>query len=103
MTWSDLIRPPRLQHSETDAGKQRTATWLELFFDLAFVLVVGELAVGLRNEPLVGRAPRDVPGMSLCRSQFTCLRERPTRSRVGERLGWPWRKQDGPLGLWDGV
>jgi hypothetical protein len=21
----------------------------------------------------------------------------------GERLGWPWRKQDGPLGLWDGV
>jgi low temperature requirement protein LtrA len=50
MTWSDLIRPPRLQHSETDAGKQRTATWLELFFDLAFVLVVGELAVGLRND-----------------------------------------------------
>jgi low temperature requirement protein LtrA len=51
MTWSDLVRPPRLQHSETDAGKQRTATWLELFFDLAFVLVVGELAVGLRNDP----------------------------------------------------
>jgi low temperature requirement protein LtrA len=49
-TWSDLIRPPRLQHSETDAGKQRTATWLELFFDLAFVLVVGELAAGLRND-----------------------------------------------------
>jgi low temperature requirement protein LtrA len=37
MTWSELIRPPRLQHTETDAGKQRTATWLELFFDLAFV------------------------------------------------------------------
>jgi low temperature requirement protein LtrA len=51
MAWSDLIRPPRLQHSETDAGKQRTATWLELFFDLAFVLVVGELAVGLRDDP----------------------------------------------------
>src|SRR5918999_1489719 len=50
MTWSALIRPPRLQHSETDAGKQRTATWLELFFDLAFVLVVGELAVGLGND-----------------------------------------------------
>jgi low temperature requirement protein LtrA len=50
MAWSDLIRPPRLQHSETDAGKQRTATWLELFFDLAFVLVVGELAVGLHND-----------------------------------------------------
>jgi low temperature requirement protein LtrA len=50
MPWSDLIRPPRLQHSETDAGKQRTATWLELFFDLAFVLVVGELAAGLGND-----------------------------------------------------
>ena len=50
MTWSELIRPPRLQHSETDESKQRTATWLELFFDLAFVLVVGELAVGLHND-----------------------------------------------------
>jgi low temperature requirement protein LtrA len=50
MRWSDLIRPPRLQHSETDTGQQRTATWLELFFDLAFVLVVGELAVGLGND-----------------------------------------------------
>jgi low temperature requirement protein LtrA len=50
MTWSDLVRPPRLQHSQTDAGKQRTATWLELFFDLAFVLVVGELGVGLGND-----------------------------------------------------
>ena len=50
MTWSELIRPPQLQHSEADAGKQRTATWLELFFDLAFVLVVGELAVGLHND-----------------------------------------------------
>jgi hypothetical protein len=49
-TWSELIRPPRLQRSETDAGKQRTATWLELFFDLAFILVVGELAVGLRDD-----------------------------------------------------
>jgi low temperature requirement protein LtrA len=50
MVWSDLVRPPRLQHSGTDAGKQRTASWLELFFDLAFVLVVAELAAGLRND-----------------------------------------------------
>jgi low temperature requirement protein LtrA len=50
MTWSDLIRPPQLQHSQNDADKQRTATWLELFFDLAFVLVVAELAAGLRND-----------------------------------------------------
>ena len=50
MAWSGLIRPPQLQHSDTDAGTQRTATWLELFFDLAFLLVVAELAVGLRND-----------------------------------------------------
>jgi low temperature requirement protein LtrA len=50
VAWSGLIRPPQLQHSDTDAGTQRTASWLELFFDLAFVLVVGELAVGLRND-----------------------------------------------------
>ena len=49
MAWLGLIRPPQLQHSDTDAGTQRTATWLELFFDLAFLLVV-ELAVGLRND-----------------------------------------------------
>jgi hypothetical protein len=50
VAWSGLIRPPQLQHSDTDAGIQRTATWLELFFDLAFLLVVAELAVGLRND-----------------------------------------------------
>jgi low temperature requirement protein LtrA len=50
VVWSGLIRPPQLQHSDTDAGTQRTATWLELFFDLAFLLVVAELAVGLRND-----------------------------------------------------
>ena len=50
MAWSGLIRPPQLQHSDTDAGTQRTATWLELFFDLAFLLVVAELAVGFRND-----------------------------------------------------
>jgi len=48
--WSGLIRPPQLQHTDTDSGDERTATWLELFFDLAFVLVVAELAVGLRND-----------------------------------------------------
>jgi low temperature requirement protein LtrA len=48
--WSGLIRPPQLQHTDTDSGDERTATWLELFFDLAFVLVVAELAVGLRDD-----------------------------------------------------
>jgi len=49
MTWSGLIHPPRLQHSDTETGQQRNASRLELFFDLAFVLVVAELAVELRG------------------------------------------------------
>ena len=54
MKWSGLIRPPQLQHTDTDSGDERTATWLELFFDLAFVLVVAELAVGLRDDRTLG-------------------------------------------------
>jgi low temperature requirement protein LtrA len=50
MTWPELIHPPRLQHSDTQTGQQRNASRLELFFDLAFVLVVAELAVELRNN-----------------------------------------------------
>jgi hypothetical protein len=57
VAWSGLIRPPQLQHSETDAGTQRAATWLELFFDLAFLLVVAELAVGLLNDLTPPRRP----------------------------------------------
>jgi low temperature requirement protein LtrA len=40
-----LIRPPSLQTGET-----RTASRLELFFDLAFVLVIAELASVLRKD-----------------------------------------------------
>jgi low temperature requirement protein LtrA len=40
-----LVRPPDLQTDE-----DRSASRLELFFDLAFVLVVAELAIGLREE-----------------------------------------------------
>ena len=43
-----IVRPPTLQ---TDGP--RTASRLELFFDLAFVLVIAELASGLRAEPTV--------------------------------------------------
>jgi low temperature requirement protein LtrA len=50
MTWPKLIHPPRLQHSDTETGQQRNASRLELFFDLAFVLVVAELAVELRDN-----------------------------------------------------
>ena len=41
----ELVRPPSLQ-----TGEQRTASWLELFFDLAFVLVIAELAGALRGD-----------------------------------------------------
>ena len=51
-TWQRLsqaarraVRPPDLQ-----TGEDRTASRLELFFDLAFVLVVAELATSLRED-----------------------------------------------------
>jgi low temperature requirement protein LtrA len=40
-----LLRPPDLRTDD-----DRTASRLELFFDLAFVLVVAELAIGLRED-----------------------------------------------------
>ena len=40
-----LVRPPDLTTDE-----ERTASRLELFFDLAFVLVIAELAIALREE-----------------------------------------------------
>jgi low temperature requirement protein LtrA len=40
-----LVRPPELNTDE-----RRSASRLELFFDLAFVLVVAELAIALRND-----------------------------------------------------
>jgi low temperature requirement protein LtrA len=39
------VRPPRL-----NTGEERSASRLELFFDLAFVLVVAELAIQLRED-----------------------------------------------------
>src|SRR3954452_17151989 len=41
-----VVRPPEL----TTDDDERTASRLELFFDLAFVLVVAELAVALRED-----------------------------------------------------
>ena len=43
-----LVRPPELNTDE-----ERTASRLELFFDLAFVLVVAELAIALREDVTV--------------------------------------------------
>jgi low temperature requirement protein LtrA len=44
----DLIRPAPMR--EFDVG-DRTATWLELFFDLCFVAAIAALADGLHSDP----------------------------------------------------
>src|SRR4051812_49715774 len=43
-------QPPRLRVVE-DAEAQRRATWLELFFDLVFVVAIAELAGVLHDNP----------------------------------------------------
>ncbi len=45
----NAVRPPGLT-----TGEERSASRLELFFDLAFVLVVAELAIGLREDVTLG-------------------------------------------------
>ena len=44
------LDPPRLR-TVADPGEERHATWFELYFDLVFVVAVGELAVALTREP----------------------------------------------------
>ncbi len=46
--WHD---PPRLRTLEEDDGDERHATWLELFFDLVFVVAIAQLADGLAEDP----------------------------------------------------
>jgi low temperature requirement protein LtrA len=48
--WHD---PPRLRTLEEDDGDERHATWLELFFDLVFVVAIAQLADGLAEDPSV--------------------------------------------------
>ena len=42
------IRPPRLRTVEEEGD--RTATWLELFYDLVFVAVVAALGTRLASD-----------------------------------------------------
>lgn len=44
--WQELLKPPSPRGEEED----RSATWMELFFDLALVLVVAELAHALIED-----------------------------------------------------
>jgi low temperature requirement protein LtrA len=44
-----LLEPPRLRTTET--AEDRRATWLELFFDLVFVVAIAELGTFLSDDP----------------------------------------------------
>ncbi|BAY24946.1 low temperature requirement A [Calothrix sp. NIES-2100] len=44
-----LWQPPRLRIGE-DSGEERRATWLELFYDLIFVVAIAELAHNLSKD-----------------------------------------------------
>jgi low temperature requirement protein LtrA len=50
-----LLRPQALRDP---AEESRTSTWLELFFDLCFVVAVAALAKGLHDDPTFGGALR---------------------------------------------
>lgn len=47
------LRPPHLRTLEEE-GQQRRASWLELFFDLVFVVAIAELAQQLVRDHTVG-------------------------------------------------
>ena len=40
------VRPPQLRIYDAEKGEPRHATWLELFYDLVFVVAVSQLAIG---------------------------------------------------------
>jgi low temperature requirement protein LtrA len=49
-TLARLFEPPRLRTVE-DVDEERHSTWLELFFDLVFVVAVAELGHNLSDDP----------------------------------------------------
>ncbi len=55
VTRSRLWRPQMLRDRTEE---NRTSTWLELFFDLCFVVAVAALARGLHDDPTLGGALR---------------------------------------------
>jgi low temperature requirement protein LtrA len=50
--WERLREPPRLRTLETE--EDRRATWLELFFDLVFVVAIAELGTRLSGDVTLG-------------------------------------------------
>jgi low temperature requirement protein LtrA len=56
---SHFVRPQTLRNLLPEHRvEERTSTWLELFFDLCFVVAVAALARGLHDEPNLGGALR---------------------------------------------
>jgi low temperature requirement protein LtrA len=50
-----FVRPQSLRNlTNEQRAEERTSTWLELFFDLCFVVAVAALARGLHDEPNLG-------------------------------------------------
>lgn len=46
---ANFLQPPRLRIGE-DTQEERRATWLELFYDLVFVVAVSQLAHNLNED-----------------------------------------------------
>jgi low temperature requirement protein LtrA len=50
-----FVRPQVLRNlTNEQRAEERTSTWLELFFDLCFVVAVAALARGLHDQPNLG-------------------------------------------------
>jgi len=47
-----ILRPPRIRSLPGEG--ERSASWLELFFDLVFVVAVAQLALALADDPSAG-------------------------------------------------
>lgn len=53
-----FLDPPRLRTTERGEESDRRATWLELFFDLVFVVAIAELGTSFSDDPTLGGALR---------------------------------------------
>jgi low temperature requirement protein LtrA len=51
---SRLFEPPRLRTVAAERYEERHATWLELFFDLVFVVAIAELGTSFAHEVTAG-------------------------------------------------
>src|SRR5919202_6108977 len=50
-----FFEPPRLRTMQEDEEEERRATWLELFFDLVFVVTVAQVSYVLLDDLSVSR------------------------------------------------